>query len=246
MGRAAPIGMLVAMTPAEIARRFAADGYVVLPDFLDAATNAELERELARRFADEAALAPPANAAPDLTGCDIVCWNPVGEGNPTFRRLLERPDVLAVTAACLGAGFTSSNSLVMLSARGGRGQAWHQDCRSDGGGFNLNRLLYTSDVSAEDGAVVVVPGSHRRGRIPPGDAHGHFPDEVELTPCARTLVLLHGWCWHRVTANRSRRRRVSINVRAWPAGCTDEICHIGVYRNHEVDFRRGEAIPAPG
>jgi ectoine hydroxylase-related dioxygenase (phytanoyl-CoA dioxygenase family) len=244
MGSAARHTKIVVMDPTEVARRFTDDGYVVIPDFLDAATNAALEAELARRFAEADDQAPPKNAPPDLTGCDIVCWNPVGEGNPTFLRLLDRPDVLAVTAACLGAGFTSSNSLVMLSARGGRGQAWHQDCRSGGDGFNLNRLLYTSDVAAEDGAVVVVPGSHRRGRIPPGDAHGHLAGEVELTPRARTLVLLHGWCWHRVTANRSRRRRVSINVRAWPAGCTDEVCHIGVYRNHEVDFRAGAAIPA--
>ena len=73
------------------------------------------------------------------------------------------------------------------------GQAWHQDCPPDNPSrFNLNRLFYLQDTEIDDGAVVVVPGSHRAGRISPGLPQEPIPGEVVLTPRAGTLVLLHG------------------------------------------------------
>ena len=61
--------------------------------------------------------------------------------------------------------------MVMFSGPGSQGQAWHQDCPPEHPQrFNLNRLVYTSDVDDETGGqVAVVPGSHRMGLLPPGD-----------------------------------------------------------------------------
>lgn len=169
--------------------------------------------------------------------CDVIPWDPVGEGNAPMRDLHDHHALAALTQAILGSGFTSLSSLVMFSIGGGRGQAWHQDCPSDARHvFNLNRLIYPDDVSLEDGAIIAVPGSHRRGRIPPGGPQESMEGELVLTPRAGTLILLHGHVYHRVTPNLNQKPRTSINFRAFPAGVSSDVTCIGVFRDGTVNF----------
>ena len=118
----------------------------------------------------------------------------------------------------------------------------NQEISLGGQQFNLNRLFYLQDTEVDDGAVVVVPGSHRMGRISPGAPQAPIPGEVMLTPRAGTLVLLHGHIYHRVTPNVSLRPRVSVNLRAYPADVPREITRIGLYRNAAYDFLAGKRI----
>ena len=143
-----------------------------------------LRREMNDYYAPMAAAASPLQGESKeqaaKTGCDIIPWDPVAKGNAVFSELSAHRQLSEITRAALGEGFTSTGSLVMFSVGGGRGQAWHQDCPPGAGqGFNLNRLFYTEDVSYEDGALVYVPGSHRFGRIPPGDAQEPMEGEKD-------------------------------------------------------------------
>jgi ectoine hydroxylase-related dioxygenase (phytanoyl-CoA dioxygenase family) len=229
---------------------FARSGCIILPDFLSPDELPPLRAALIEHYR------PLADRAADLAHgrigetarfeCDVIAWDPVSEKNPAFVALHRHAALAAVTEVLLGLGFTEASSLVMFSIAGGRGQAWHQDCPPEHvAAFNLNRLFYPDDVSDEDGAVVVVPGSHRRGRIPPGGHQEPIDGEVALTPRAGTLVLLHGHVYHRVAANRTNRPRTSINFRAYAAGVPKSVNCIGIYRNGEIDFCEKSRRHAP-
>jgi len=224
----------------DLREEFASTGVLVLPGFFSRAELAEVCREIDAHFQPMAAVArEKARERLDLRdfACDIISWDPVTEGNKAFLDLAAHERLALVTETVLGESHTAPASLVMYSVGGGQGQAWHQDCpMEDPTAFNLNRLIYIEDVEMEDGGIVVVPGSHRLGRIPPGGHQDPMKGEIALTPSAGTLILLHGHVYHRVTPNLRQKPRVSVNFRAFPAGVPASVTCIGVYRNGSVNF----------
>lgn len=240
----------------DIRQTFERDGIVVLPDFLpldDAEKmNTEIDRHYEKKLSElEGRSNRPANF--EKYGIDVIGWHPLRENNPIFAKLRDSVQLKQVSEACLGEGFTTSlpaesepACLVMLSKTGGNGQTWHQDCPpEDATQFNLNRLFYTRDVHVDDGAVVVVPGSHRMGRIPPGEGHERLPGERVLAPKAGTLILLSGHVYHRVMPNVSGKPRVSVNYRAYGKGVSRQICNVVVYRNGAYDLKTSTPLPEP-
>ncbi|MEM9881466.1 MAG: phytanoyl-CoA dioxygenase family protein [Planctomycetota bacterium] len=224
-----------------LSERFDRDGVLVLPDFFDHhvldGLNAAMDGYFEPRAAEALAMSGGHQQRTAKFACDVISWDPVKTKHPLFVGLRESSALREVTECLLGPGFSTPASLVMFSVGGGRGQAWHQDCPiEEEAGFNLNRLIYTRDVDPADGAIVVVPGSHRAGRIPPGGHQDPMPDEVMLCPRAGTLVMLHGHVYHRVTPNAGTRPRLSINLRAYPQNVDPDINCIGVYRNGTIDF----------
>ena len=131
----------------------------------------------------------------------------------------------------------------MFSKKGSAGQAWHQDCPPvDVRRHNLNRLVYTRDITDETGGqTVVVPGSHKTGLIPVGDPVGDFENQLVLRPRKGTLVLLHGHTWHRVLPVKGDYR-FSTNYRAAPRGTPDDITDVCVYRNMCYQFSTSTII----
>ena len=223
--------------------QFHLDGYVVIPGVLSPATCAAIQSACDRYFAPPAR--PDAMAADNA--CDVRCWDPLAQPDQTFVALAGLAELDAITCDVLGAGCVPSPSmLVMSSTPGGRGQAWHQDCPCPGIAevpahhHNVNRLFYVADIHPDAGGVVVMPGSHRLGPVPKGhDPQEDLPGQARLLPTMGTLVLLHGWCWHRVTPNCTAQARLSINHRTFPPGCPIGVDSIGVYRDTVVDFRTG-------
>jgi len=230
----------------ELRARFEENGVLVFENYLEQAPLDELNKAIAghynpivqERFGVDAI----GKAGVDFE-CEVISWDPISEGNDAFRRLAEQEEFASISEAVLGQGYTSPKSLVMWSVGGGKGQAWHQDCPpNDPSAYNVNRLFYMQDTAQEDGAIVVVPGSHRKGRISRGGPQEPIDGEVVLTPSAGTLVLLHGHVFHRVTPNVSKKPRVSVNLRAYPAGVSSDVNRIGVYRNGAYDFQAGEQV----
>ena len=226
-------------------RKFAEHGVVVVPGFLDREQVALLNREIDAHYGplvrERFGIGAVSRAAIEMD-CDVITWDPLGEEVEPFQVLAADPRLATLTRELIGE-FSAPGSLAMWSVGGGKGQAWHQDCPPDDPSqFNLNRLFYLQDTEVDDGAVVVVPGSHRMGRISPGAPQAPIPGEVMLTPRAGTLVLLHGHIYHRVTPNVSLRPRVSVNLRAYPADVPREITRIGLYRNAAYDFLAGKRI----
>lgn len=230
------------MTIQTLEQQFARDGFVHIPQFLDAELISALDADIEAHYAAIDESAHSLGAFMEDFACDVIPWDPLSEDCASFRALAAMPRLATVTKACIGAHFSVFNSLVMYSKRGGRGQSWHQDSMpGPSAGFNLNRLCYVRPVAADDGALVIVPGSHRCGRIPDGAHQAAMPGEIMICPQAGDLLLVHGWCFHRVLPNSSGRTRVSINIRAYPQGVDQSVCATGVYRNGTAYFDKGVA-----
>ena len=174
---------------------------------------------------------------------EVVPWFPQQEGVREFDEIDDDPRLKELSESILGGDWGSQYCMVMFSKQGTAGQAWHQDCSPDDPTtFNLNRLVYTSDITDEiGGQTVVVPGSHRKGLLPVGDPVGEFDDQVVLRPKKGTLVLLHGHTWHRVLPITGAYR-FSTNYRAAPAGTPDDITDICVYRNMRYQFSTSSVV----
>jgi hypothetical protein len=162
-------------------------------------------------------------------------WSPRGG---VFEALARHPLLVEITKAVLGPQYADHSNCLVMQTRPGTGQAWHQDTPSnDPVKFILNRIVYFRDVTPEAGGILFVPGSHRKGRIPPGPNHEPLPGEVPLHPKAGTLVLLHSFTWHRVSVNRSDAPRWSANFRCRPSSCPEDYDGVGFYRNSAYNFR---------
>jgi len=221
---------------------FERDGYVVIEKFFATGLMDELDRLIRDHFGESPEYLHD-NEFLDQAQTEVIPWFPQNEGVKAFDAIDEEPRFRKLTASILGDGWTSQYSMVMFSKQGTSGQAWHQDCAPDNpNAFNLNRLVYTSDISDEiGGQTVVVPGSHRNGLLPAGDPVGEFGDQVVLRPRKGTLVLLHGHAWHRVLPIKGRYR-YSTNYRAAPVGTPDDVTDVCVYRNMRYQFSTSSVV----
>lgn len=221
---------------------FARDGFVVVEDFFDPGLMDELDERSRSHFG-----ATPASLHNreflETAQTEVVPWFPQNDGIEAFDAIDRDERLRALSAAILGTDWSTHYCMVMFSPQGTAGQAWHQDCPPERSGlFNLNRLVYTSDITDEiGGQTVVVPGSHRRGLLPVGDPAGEFDGQVALKPRKGTLVLIHGHLWHRVLPITGGCR-LSVNYRAGPAGTTADLTDICVYRNMRYRFSTSRVI----
>ncbi len=217
-----------------------------MPGFFSHAQIRDLDRLITDHFGDD----PEFQHNEEFLGksqTDVVPWFPQEEGVAAFDRIDGDRRLRELTDATLGTGWNSHYCMVMFSKAGSQGQAWHQDCAPDNPQtFNLNRLVYTRDITAETGGeVVIVPGSHKRGLLPAGDPTGVFDAQQILRPASGTLLLIHGHAWHRVLPIRGSHR-YSINYRAAPATTPGDITDVCVYRNMRYRFSTAEVIEERG
>ena len=117
-------------------------------------------------------------------------------------------------------------------------QPWH--CDTDGGAvpdadgsFACTAMWWLDDATTASGATMMLPGSHRTGRVPAtelDDLNAALPGEVVFEAQAGDLLLLDGHCWHAGGANRMNRHRRAILVHYYRAGIPrreDRRPHIG-------------------
>lgn len=231
-----------------LASKFERDGYIVVEDFFETKLMNRLDDVIRSYYGDSPEFWHNDEFL-EKSQTEVVPWFPQREGVNDFGAIDEDPRLQALTRAILGAGWSSQYCMVMFSKRGTAGQSWHQDCPPDDPKiFNLNRLVYTSDITDDvGGQTVVVPRSHRRGLLPAGDPVGEFDGQVVLRPKKGTLVVLHGHTWHRVLPITGAYR-FSTNYRAAPAGTPDDVTDVCVYRNMRYRFSTStvveERVPA--
>jgi len=220
----------------EIANRFAEDGYIVIEDFFADELMGHLDNVIREYYGEN----------PDFWHNDefllkakteVVPWFPQREGVHDFDVIENDQRLQELSEAILGADWYTQYCMVMFSKQGTSGQAWHQDCPPDDPlQHNMNRLVYTSDITDKiGGQTVIVPGSHKRGVLTVGDPVGEFDDQVVLRPKKGTLVLLHGHTWHRVLPIKGAYR-FSTNYRSAPKGTPEDITDVCVYRNMRYQF----------
>jgi hypothetical protein len=78
-----------------------------------------------------------------------------------------------------------------------------------------NTVWLLDDFTTENGALRVVPGSHRSGQRPQdvlADPEQTHPDEVLVTGRAGDLVVMNSHLWHGGTANRTGGRRLALHA----------------------------------
>lgn len=220
----------------KLATTFWQQGYLVIQDFF----SAELMDSLQSLILDHYGLNPEYEheaAFLSKSATEVIPWFPQRSGEHAFNEIEHCKQMQTLTEEILGKGWNALYCMTMFSKKGTKGQAWHQDCPPDDPQqFNLNRLVYTMDINNQvGGELIVMPGSHRLGKLPTGEVNEDFPEQVTLTPKKGTLVIIHGHTWHRVLPIKGAYR-LSTNYRAVPQNTPEDITDICVYRNMLYQF----------
>lgn len=224
------------------AKEFWENGYLILEDFFAAELMDELHELILAHFTgkEESVLN---DEFTEKSKCEIVPWFPQREGVEAFDKVDQVDGLSEITSAILGEEWNNLYSMVMFSAKGTNGQAWHQDSPpEDASKYNLNRLIYTRDIVPEiGGELQLVPKTHRGRTLPAGEVNVDFEDQLQFRPRKGTLVFLHGHNWHRVMPVHGSYR-VSTNYRAAPAGVEADVTDVCVYRNMRYQFSTNQVI----
>jgi hypothetical protein len=135
-----------------------------------------------------------------------------------FREAIVRKEILELVASVLGEDFKlSSLNVRSANPESGGAQPFHVDMGllPDSKGYSTcNCVWMLDDFTVENGALRVIPGSHRWGKKPEEvlpDLYAQHPQEVLITGRAGTVVVMNAHAWHGGTANRTKRERRALH-----------------------------------
>lgn len=188
-------------------------GFVLLRDIWT-------EREL------DAALEAGATLPTALDGTWDVCMNP-HQHAPMFRALMHKPDLLRVLDRCAEGTVDCLQSQYMHGAPGYEGFGLHQDnhyIQTEPSAF-VTAWSALERCDAENGGMVIFPGSHREPILPMGERPENSPDRRDITIERRNVqgipdryprlelalergdtMVFHGHLVHGSTRNRTAAR----------------------------------------
>lgn len=135
-----------------------------------------------------------------------------------FREAIVREEILELVGSVLGENF-KLGSLNVRSAtpESGGAQPLHVDMGllPDAKGYaTCNCVWMLDDFTPENGALRVIPGSHRWQKKPEGalsDVYAQHPQEVLVTGRAGTVVVMNAHAWHGGTGNRTNHERRALH-----------------------------------
>ena len=198
----------------EQARQLDDEGFVRVEGFLGAEERQALRACIERIFAEEG----------EAAGADFKrepgarrLANLVNKGE-VFQAYVADPAVLALVRHVLGPEIKLS-SLNARSATAGSGvrQPLHTDMGAvpdDKGYWVCNVVWMLDDFTGANGALRVVPGSHRSGRLPREaleDLLASHPQEQLVTGKAGNIVVMNAHLWHAGLENRSSADRLAMH-----------------------------------
>lgn len=137
------------------------------------------------------------------------------EEEDAFVFLLDNPPVLDRMKAILGNCVQLHSATARVTEPGQEDQDWHRDgpwpMDPDGTPYGslpgqINCGYFLDETTAENGPIVILPGSQRAPFKPP-KGHPEFPDEKRVYAKPGQAVFFDGWLYHRGAANRSNERR---------------------------------------
>ncbi len=151
----------------------------------------------------------------------------------SFASYLVAPHFIELIRATLGQNVRVSFTSAMINypgnARGGLHADWPFNQRNAGHipapypdvVAHLTTLWMLSPFSAENGATIVVPGSHRMETNPSAEGCSHdedtpYPTEIQAAGEAGSVLVMDSRMWHAAGANRSDSARVAMAIRFAP------------------------------
>ena len=190
------------------------DGYLVLDGFMSADLLRRLRERVEQLFVEEGdAAGAEFKQEPD---CRRLA-NLVDKG-AVFREVIAHPRLLEFVRHVLGPAIKLSSLNARSANPGGGAQPLHADMAAvaDAKGFWVcNTVWMLDDYTPDNGALRLVPGSHRWGRLPQealADPLVNHPEQVLITGRAGSVVVLNAHAWHAGTANRTGCPRTSLHA----------------------------------
>lgn len=186
------------------------NGYLILPGFLSQDHVKKINARVEELFAAEG----------DRSGAEFKrepgarrLANLVDKGE-LFEKVIETSEILECMQAVLGSDFKlSSLNVRSANPHGTGGQPLHADSGAipDERGYSVcNSVWMLDDFTEDNGALRVVPGSHRWRRLPEPGAK--VEGEMLVTGKAGTVVVMNAHMWHGGTDNRTDRQRRAMHV----------------------------------
>jgi ectoine hydroxylase-related dioxygenase (phytanoyl-CoA dioxygenase family) len=195
-------------------RELADTGFTVLEDYMGAALLNNMRVRVDELLEEEGAAAGSEFKTEENAR---RLANLVDKGE-VFREAISGPELLALVESVLGDGFKLS-SLNMRSANphSSSVQPFHIDMGllPDEKGYAVcNCVWMLDDFTEENGALRVIPGSHNWGKKPQNelaDPYAPHPEQLLVTGCAGTVVVMNAHAWHGGTANRTDKERRALH-----------------------------------
>jgi ectoine hydroxylase-related dioxygenase (phytanoyl-CoA dioxygenase family) len=189
-------------------------GFTVLEDYMGAAMLGEMRARVDQLFAEEGSAAGGEFKTEENAR---RLANLVDKGE-VFREAIVRPEVLKLVGNVLGEGFKlSSLNVRSANPRSASVQPFHVDMGllPDTKGYAVcNCVWMLDDFTTENGALRVIPGSHRWGKKPQEelvDLYARHPQELLVMGQAGTVVVMNAHTWHGGTANGTDRERRALH-----------------------------------
>lgn len=190
-------------------------GYIVFDNLMSADLLAALRRRVGELFVEEG----------DQAGAEFKqepgarrLANLMNKGE-VFQRALQTPELLAGVECVLGPDYKlSSMNVRSANAFADDPQPLHCDMGAlpdERGPWVCNSVWLLDEFTPDNGAIRVVPGSHRWGRLPQSELtepKATHPQELLLTAPAGTVVVMNAHLWHGGTANRTARPRTALHI----------------------------------
>jgi phytanoyl-CoA hydroxylase len=223
----------------EQVRFFVEQGYLVVPDLMDAGELEELKREIVVVARDHYKRENSTVVSEDADDSEvlksILCIHQPHFVSPIIEKYVRHPKICGILSQITGAhlpwwdgSVKCMQSMYFVKPPEFQGQAWHQDeiyiptrDRS-----LIGAWIAVDDATQENGCLWIVPGSHKTGYLYSQREHDN-PDEFDSAPesygfdesdevpvevKAGTLVFFNGYLLHRSRKNRSDiYRRVLVN-----------------------------------
>jgi ectoine hydroxylase-related dioxygenase (phytanoyl-CoA dioxygenase family) len=196
-------------------RRLDEDGFVILEDFMGADLLTRLRERVEQLFVEEGESA--GMEFKQEPGCRRLA-NLADKGE-VFREVIVLPRLLEYIHHVLGPDIKlSSLHARSVNPHGDVGQPLHADMSAiadERGSWVCNTVWMLNDFTADNGALRVVPGSHRWRRLPTEvltDPHADHPEQVLATGRAGSVIVVNAHAWHAGTANRTSRPRTALHA----------------------------------
>jgi len=191
------------------------DGYLILENYMGHQLLGELRQRIEQLFLSEGEQAGSEFKQEEQT---LRLANLVDKGE-VFERAIAMPEILERIAHVLGSQFKLS-SLNVRSAN--PHSTWVQPLHADMGAIPdetgywvCNTVWMLDDFTEENGAIRMVPGSHRWGQLPQQallDLQATHPEERLIAGKAGTVVVMNAHLWHGGTANHTAKPRCAMHA----------------------------------